>query len=141
MKLDIFESQDGDCLLLEGKDGRIILSDGGRSASMCSHVREVLSKLRKAKRKIDVVYVSHVDNDHITGVLQLLQDELDWRIHDHKVKTGLNSKPPAVPRPPEIGTIWHNAFKDQVEKRDAGIDRIALGGCRSHIKWHGREAS
>ena len=119
MKLDIFESQDGDCLLLEGKDGRMILSDGGRSASMCSHVRGVLSKLRKAKRKIDVVYVSHVDNDHITGVLQLLQDELDWRIHDHKVKTGLNNKPPAVPRPPEIGTIWHNAFKDQVEKRDA----------------------
>ena len=59
---------------------------------MCSHVREVLSKLRKAKRKIDVVYVSHVDNDHITGVLQLLQDELEWRIHDHKVKTGLNNR-------------------------------------------------
>ena len=119
MKLDIFESQDGDCLLLESKDGRKILCDGGRTASMCSHVRDVLTRLRKAKKKIDVVYVSHVDNDHITGVLQLLQDELAWRIHDHRVKTGLTRKPPTVPRPPEIGTIWHNAFKDQVLKRDA----------------------
>jgi beta-lactamase superfamily II metal-dependent hydrolase len=115
MKLKIFESQDGDCLLIESKDGRLILCDGGRTASMRSHVSGELTKLRKANRKLDILYVSHVDNDHITGVLALLEDELQWRIHDHRKKTGLNSAPPKVPRPPEISTVWHNAFRDQLD--------------------------
>ncbi len=122
MELKIFESQDGDCLLLESKDGRRMLCDGGRTTSMREHVRDELAKLRKAKKKIDIVYVSHVDNDHITGVLALLQDELEWRIHDHRVKNGLKKTPPKVPRPPEIGTVWHNAFRDQVAK--VGADKI-----------------
>lgn len=123
MKLNIFESRDGDCLLLEGKSGHRILCDGGRSTSMRSHVRQELAKLRTAKSKIDIVYVSHVDNDHITGVLQLLQDELEWRVHDHKVKTGLKKKKPTAPRPPEIGTVWHNAFRDQIDE-DTKSDAI-----------------
>jgi hypothetical protein len=123
MKLKIFESEDGDCLLLESKDGRLILCDGGRSTSMREVVRKELAKLRKAKRKIDVVYISHVDNDHITGVLALLEDELQWRIHDHRVKTGIASPAPTAPRPPEMGTVWHNAFRDQME--DGLADPIA----------------
>jgi beta-lactamase superfamily II metal-dependent hydrolase len=119
MKLKIFESHDGDCLLLESKDGKRILCDGGRTGSMRSQVSEELAKLRKSKSKLDIVYVSHVDNDHITGVLALLEDELEWRIHAHRVKNGLKKARPKVPRPPEIGTIWHNAFRDQVKKNNA----------------------
>lgn len=122
MKLKIFQSQDGDCLLLESKDGRRILCDGGQSTSMREHVRGDLAKLRNARKRIDIAYVSHVDNDHITGVLALLQDELEWRIHEHRVKNGRKNKPPAFPRPPEIGTVWHNAFRDQV--KDVDVDEI-----------------
>ena len=95
-----------------------ILCDGGRTASMRGHVRGELAKLRKAKSKLDVVYVSHVDNDHITGVLALLEDELQWRIHEHRKKNGINTAPPKVPRPPEIATLWHNAFRDQIKDVD-----------------------
>jgi beta-lactamase superfamily II metal-dependent hydrolase len=123
MKLKIFDGFDGDCMLLESADGRRILCDGGRSTSMRENVRGELTKLRKAKQGIDVVYVSHVDADHITGVLALLQDELDWRIHDHRVKNGLKKSPPKAPRPPVIGTVWHNAFRDQVDEND--VDQIA----------------
>jgi beta-lactamase superfamily II metal-dependent hydrolase len=119
MKLKIFEGQDGDCLLVESKDKKkLILCDGGRTASMRGHVSGELAKLRKAKRKLDVVYVSHVDNDHITGVLALLEDELQWRIHEHRKKNGINTTPPKVPRPPEIATLWHNAFRDQIKDVD-----------------------
>jgi beta-lactamase superfamily II metal-dependent hydrolase len=116
MKLKIFDGFDGDCVLLESADGKRILCDGGRSTSMRQNVRDELAKLRTAKQKLDVVYVSHVDQDHITGVLALLQDELDWRIHDHRVKNGITKNPPKAPRPPEIKTVWHNAFRDQVDK-------------------------
>ena len=31
---------------------------------------------------LELVYVSHIDNDHISGVLQLLEDEAEWRVFD-----------------------------------------------------------
>jgi metal-dependent hydrolase (beta-lactamase superfamily II) len=100
MKLRIFESQDGDCLLVESQDGKRILCDGGRTASMRDHVSGELAKLRKAKKKLDIAYCSHVDNDHITGILAMLEDELQWRIHDHRKKDAPGTPPPKVPRPP-----------------------------------------
>ena len=80
MKLTIFQSDKGDCLLLEAKSGELILCDGGMGPSMRDHVRDELAKLRDAKKELELVYVSHVDNDHISGVLQLLQDEVEWRV-------------------------------------------------------------
>lgn len=115
MKLRIFQSEKGDCLLLEGATGGRILCDGGMAASMRRVVRAELAKLRKKKKVIDAAYVSHIDQDHISGVLALLEDELEWRIFDHHKKNGhAGFKSPKVPRPPEIKTIWHNAFSAQL---------------------------
>ena len=44
MKLQIFESAQGDCLLLEGKDKKLVLCDGGMRSSFKSHVRDELGK-------------------------------------------------------------------------------------------------
>ena len=120
MKLDIFQSDKGDCILLESQDGKRILCDGGMVRSMEPHVAPVLAKLRKANKKIDFAYISHIDQDHISGTLKLLQDELDWRVFEHQKKAGnKKAKQPEVPRPPEIGGIWHNSFGSQLPK-DAG---------------------
>ena len=118
MKLDIFQSDKGDCILLESKNGRRILCDGGMSSSMSEHVAPILGKLRKANKKIDFAYVSHIDQDHISGVLRLLQDELDWRVFEHQKKTkNKKVKPPKAPRPPKIGGIWHNSFGSQFSNK------------------------
>jgi hypothetical protein len=117
VKLDIFQSDKGDCILLESKDGKRILCDGGMSRSMSAHVAPTLGKLRKANKGIDFAYVSHIDQDHISGVLRLLQDELDWRVFEHQKDSGNKKvKPPKAPRPPEIGGIWHNSFGSQLPK-------------------------
>ena len=89
MKLRIFQSDKGDCLLLEGRSdngqpGPLILCDGGMGPSMRNFVRDELSKLRDDGRDIDLAYISHIDNDHINGVLQLLEDEVDWRVFDFR---------------------------------------------------------
>ena len=53
-------------------------------SSIRSHVRDELAKLRTAGRELEFVYVSHIDSDHISGVLQLLEDEVEWRVFDYQ---------------------------------------------------------
>src|SRR4028118_441320 len=101
MKLTVFQSDKGECLLLEGDAGGRILVDGGMRDSYTAHVAPALGKLREKKQTIDVVYVSHIDQDHISGILQMMDDEVDWRIHDYQLKHGNPThQPPASPRPP-----------------------------------------
>jgi len=122
VKLTAFQAGKGDCLLLEGADGRRMLVDGGMPAEFAEHVAPALSALRGADGEgmIDLVYVSHIDRDHIGGVLQLLDDLVAWRVHQYHLEVGNTShRTPNVPRPPEVGAIWHNAFHEQLG-RNAG---------------------
>ena len=122
MKLRIFQSDKGDCLLLQGKDGKNVLCDGGMARSMRRHVRHLLPRLVGDGGKLDHVYVSHIDQDHISGVLQLLNDALDWKVYRfHRDNGDRSIRKPAAPEPPEIGGLWHNAFRDQVEDNAGDI--------------------
>ena len=124
MKLRIFQSKQGDCLLLQSSDGKNILCDGGMAKSMRNQVRDHLPGLVNGNGgKLDVVYVSHIDQDHIQGIEQLLKDALEWRVFDHHQNNNDNDvRPPRFPRPPEIGGLWHNAFRDQVDDNDGEIE-------------------
>jgi hypothetical protein len=118
MKLTVFQSDKGDCLLLTGGDDKTrVLIDGGMSRSYREHVAAALGKIHEDGGKLDVVYVSHIDQDHISGVLQLLDDEVAWRAHEFQVRTGNDEHPePKAPRPPAVEEIWHNGFRDQLEE-------------------------
>ncbi len=123
MKLKVFRSEKGDCLLLTSRTNRRMLIDGGMSASYSQHVAPELGTLHEAKRKIDLVYVSHIDQDHISGVLQMLDDEAAWRVHDYQLANGNPGHPaPENPRPPKISGIWHNAFHEQIGKNSGAIE-------------------
>jgi len=124
MKLTIFESDMGDCLLLEAASGDLMLCDGGMRASLETHVRAELGALRDAGRELELVYVSHIDNDHISGVLQLLEDEAEWRVFDLHQQSGDPIRKPKVPRPPVIKGILHNAFGDQIKATTKEIKEI-----------------
>lgn len=124
MKLTIFQSDKGDCLLLESSDGKRILCDGGMRPAMQNVVRKELAKLRPPT--LDYVYISHIDQDHIAGVVQLLEDAIEWKLYDHHRVARTPIAEPEVPRPPAIGGIWHNAFRDQVgENADKVEDLLA----------------
>ncbi|MGP1354528.1 MAG: MBL fold metallo-hydrolase [Parasphingopyxis sp.] len=127
MKLRIFKSSHGDCLLLQA-DGHNVLCDGGLYESMKRHVRRPLTSLVADNGgKLDAIYVSHIDQDHISGVLQLLRDALEWRVHDfHEGNGDTRIREPRFPRPPDIDVLWHNSFRDQVgENADAIGDLLA----------------
>ncbi|HEX6741429.1 MAG TPA: MBL fold metallo-hydrolase [Sphingomicrobium sp.] len=124
MKIRIFQSAKGDCLLLEGSDGTHFLCDGGMRDSMQNIVRKELGKLRTQGTRLEYVYVSHIDQDHIAGVLALLEDELEWRLYEHHKAKGTPKPKPKFPRPPEIGGIWHNAFRDQVGENAGHVEDL-----------------
>lgn len=115
MKLRIFQSEHGDCLLLQD-EGHNILCDGGLSWSMREHVRKPLCDLVEENGGVlDAVYISHIDQDHISGVLQLLRDAVEWKVHDFHINNGeTDVRKPKAPRPPQIKALWHNSFRDQV---------------------------
>jgi beta-lactamase superfamily II metal-dependent hydrolase len=129
MQITVFQSAKGDCLLLSDTPGKTrILVDGGMPDAYTTHVAPALGKLRTTKKSIDLVYVSHIDQDHIGGVLRMLDDEVLWRVHEHQKKRENRNpghKAPKVPRPPVIGALWHNAFHDILE-RNAGPIEEAL---------------
>lgn len=116
MRLTVFRSGKGDSLLLEGGTSGLILVDGGMANAYRAHIAPALATLRLANRVLDLVYVSHVDEDHIGGVLQMLDDEMAWRVHEFQIShPDSRHLPPTVPRPPRIRKIWHNAFHEQLE--------------------------
>jgi len=124
MKIRVFQSDKGDCLLLTSSNGKNrVLVDGGMSASFTEHVAPTLAKLNGSTPQLDVVYVSHIDDDHISGILRLMNDLMDWRVFDFQTRhQKAGDKPPKKPksvRPPEIGKIWHNAFHELL-KDNAG---------------------
>ena len=113
MKLTLLPSDKGDCLFLESPDKTTVLIDGGMPDSYSDHVRDFLGKWHRTNhRPLDLVYVSHIDQDHIAGVLQLMNDLVDWRVYRHKTANGEQWDKPDFPEPPEVKRIWHNGFHD-----------------------------
>ena len=120
MKLTVFPSDKGDCLLLTSHDGHRVLIDGGMSRSYRRYVAPQLEALGTAGQKLDVVYVSHTDQDHIGGILTLTEDAFLWKVFaTHLGATpddGQSDAPDGFrrprdrARPPAIDKFWYNAF-------------------------------
>ncbi|EHS51272.1 hypothetical protein PDO_1994 [Rhizobium sp. PDO1-076] len=143
MKIEIFPSASGDCVLLTSSDDKRLLADAGLPKAFDDFIASPLAKLRTAGKAIDVAYVSHIDQDHIGGMLKLLSDEVAWRAYDHAQANGGRLGKPKVPRPPEIKQLWHNAFLEDIERTEqvdlgtalassagvlSGLNAAALGG-------------
>jgi hypothetical protein len=125
MKLRIFQSDKGDCLLLTGANGEHVLIDGGMAAAYERHVRAALGGLAEQGVALDLVYVSHIDEDHISGVLQMMDDQVQWLVHDFQVAQGnTGHAAPAFKRPPEVRGIWHNAFHEAVDQNAGLIENL-----------------
>ncbi|HEY6801946.1 MAG TPA: MBL fold metallo-hydrolase [Pyrinomonadaceae bacterium] len=91
-RLDLMPAQQGDCLWIEYGDPRNpsrLLVDGG-TPSTYRTLKKRIESLPKNKRRFELVIISHIDLDHIGGMVELLKH------------------PPAGL---EIGDIWFNGFK------------------------------
>jgi len=106
LSLDVRRARKGDCLLLHygtEQDPGLVMIDGGPSQVYAPHLKPRLDTIR-AKRNlaagnslpVDLLMVSHIDDDHIKGILELTRDLTDAKR--------------AGKRPVKIGNLWHNSF-------------------------------
>jgi len=107
MKLHVVQAEYGDCLLLTsetGKNSTTILVDGGPYQTFEKHLKPTLQKLPK-NGKLDLVVLSHIDNDHIIGLVDLFGQIKDER--------GKGSKELV-----KISKLWHNSFNDLLQIKE-----------------------
>jgi len=75
-EVEMLPAREGDCLWIRygaTREPKQILIDGGRAATF-SAVKSRLSQLPAKRRKFELLIVTHVDRDHIEGVLKMLSD-------------------------------------------------------------------
>lgn len=116
--LDVRRAKKGDCLLLHygtKKDPGLMLIDGGPSQVYKPHLKPRLEELRKARGlaanvslPVDLLMVSHIDDDHIKGILELTKELLE-------------AKAAKQPLAVKINGIWHNTFDDIIGNNPAEL--------------------
>ena len=114
VKLHIVQAEYGDCFILEskvGKDSVNVLIDGGPSQTFEKHLKPTLQRL-PLDGKLDLLVLSHIDNDHIMGLLDLLQEIKIQR--ETKAKEFI-----------KISNIWHNSFKNLLLLPEEPVELIA----------------
>ena len=75
MKIHTIQAKHGDCFIVEyGKTRKkkFILIDGGPQTVYKNYLRTNLEKIVKKKGYLDTVILSHVDQDHVFGLLDLI---------------------------------------------------------------------
>lgn len=108
MKLHIIQARFGDCLLLEyGQPGQpaFMLIDGGPAGTYDNHLKIALQQIMQGHTQLEDLVVSHVDNDHIVGVLDLLTDLQKQK--DRKQTLYLSP-----------GELWFNSFSRTISTTD-----------------------
>ncbi len=113
--LEAVQAHHGDALLLHhGTLGapRLALIDGGPADTYQPWLRPRLEALRSARGNgplpLGLVAVSHIDDDHIRGLIELLTELAEG-----------GSETPLV----RIGRLWHNSFEGLVS--DGGAEAAA----------------
>jgi beta-lactamase superfamily II metal-dependent hydrolase len=97
-KLHAVQAEEGDALLLEygtQQKPRFILLDGGPRGIYENHLRAVLGGL--PHKELELVILSHVDNDHAVGLVELLGELFEQQVNEQ----------PLLVQPQ---ALWHNAF-------------------------------
>ena len=107
LSLDVRRARKGDCMLLHygsNDDPRLVMIDGGPAGVYSPHLRPRLIEIREARGlatedplPVDLLMISHVDDDHIRGILDLTKAEI----------AALDAQQPLLL---SVLDFWHNSF-------------------------------
>lgn len=129
--LEVLRARKGDCLMLHygtKSQPRLMLIDGGPANVFGPFLDPRIDRLRAARKlaasaslPIDVLMVSHIDDDHIRGILDFTRQLRQQKDAQRPLKV-------------RVASLWHNSFKDLLDApadvRDASarFGAAALGG-------------
>src|SRR5688572_23173258 len=121
--LNFLPAKFGDCIWIEygtSGDTHRILIDGG-TAGTRNILKQMIDELPEAERHFDLMVVTHIDRDHIEGILGLLEDadELNFT----------------------IGDFWFNGFKHLPEDDNEAFgavqgERLTAAILKHELPWN-----
>lgn len=95
IKIEMFPASQGDCFLLTIGEEVHILIDMGIEATYEMYLRQRLIELAKNGEKIDLLIITHIDEDHIGGAIQFFEEN------------GSANNPNIIP----VKEVWHNSYR------------------------------
>jgi hypothetical protein len=104
LKIKMYPANNGDAFLISS-EGTNILVDGGYAQTFDEHISHDLRDLSNKGERLNLLITTHIDADHILGVIRLLS------------LNGSSDSPQVVP----IENIWHNSLRSLTSKSDATI--------------------
>jgi beta-lactamase superfamily II metal-dependent hydrolase len=79
LKIKMLRAEYGDCFIISTRNKENerlnILVDGGLRTTYRTALKPEIEKILENKEKIDYIIITHIDEDHIMGILTLLEDE------------------------------------------------------------------
>jgi hypothetical protein len=128
LKLHVLQAEFGDCLVLEygtPRKPRYILVDGGPPQTYERVLRGVLADLPPSHIQFDAVILSHVDKDHIVGLLDLFADLRRQEADGEALSC-------------TVSELWHNSFGRTIDTHGRMQIRLksllAIAGAGQHMQ-------
>lgn len=106
LNLKIIQAKYGDCLIVAFGDDQkrqYLLIDGGPAGTYRDHLRHELETIKATGGQLDLVVLSHIDGDHIVGLLDLTEELKENRAD------GVN---PVI----KVRELWVNTFSDTISR-------------------------
>ena len=133
MNLNVLQAAYGDCMILKSgsqskssqTNSHHFLIDGGPASTYNIGLKEELQKIGEKGGRVDLLIVSHVDNDHINGLLKLMQDLSLQKKGNNRWTI-------------EIDALWYNAFSRTIGQRIEVRLRDLLSNTRTVFKNRSR---
>lgn len=94
LKFRMYPAQNGDSFLLSS-NGTNVLIDGGYATTFDEHIWGDLRVLEAKGEKLDLAITTHIDSDHIGGMIRFLS------------MNGSYTNPKIIP----VQNIWHNSLR------------------------------
>lgn len=115
LKLRVIQAEHGDCLIIEygsSSKPRYILIDGGPESIYNDHLRDQLQKIGAKKGHLDLMISSHIDEDHIIGLVDFLTELRKQRAE-------------VLPEIVTVNAVWHNSFSKTIGREvEAGLKTL-----------------
>lgn len=95
ISIKMFPARCGDCFLVKLDNGKNIVIDMGYKETYTNYLKDEFIKLKQEGKCIDLLVVTHIDEDHIEGVIEFIKENGDIK----------------NPNIIEVKEIWHNSYK------------------------------
>jgi len=95
MVIEMFPAENGDAFIIRFDNKKNICIDMGYINTYKNHIKDRLEEIKKENQCIDLLVITHIDEDHIEGAIEFLKDN------------GNADKPKII----AIKEIWHNSYR------------------------------